>query len=179
MRLCRCLNPTRNATDPERRLTCSACGGHTPRSVPPTVETVRTTCRDILGLLAAIQAAYVLEYPGLYLPTTHGLDGPRRRSGPADTTAQTAVSRAHADKRAWAATAWDRLKAAHDHLQAADAALGNIPLVDARHEPDTGPPGRWWEQRITANTPADQIPAARLDLREAHAALLRRQARGE
>lgn len=150
-----------------------------PRGVPPPVAQVRQTGQAALVLLNAVVAAYAQEYPGLWLPSTHGLEGPRRRSGPADTTAQTAVSLVHADKRAWAAIAWGRLKAAHDYLQAADAALGNIPLVDARHEPDTGPPGRWWEQRITANTPADQIPAARPDLRDAHAAMLRRQARGE
>jgi hypothetical protein len=124
-------------------------------------------------------AAYRTEYPGLWTPTTHLTAPGGRRTGRSDTTGAVAASPAHAEKRAWAAVAWDRLRLAHEHLQAADAALGNIPLVDARHEPDDGPTGRWYEQRINHTTPPGQLPAGRDDLHEAHAAMLRRHSRGE
>lgn len=178
MSLCRCPNPTRDTARADRRAHCSACGGRTPTTGPPGPERVRDTCADILGLLQAVQAAYLTEYAGLWTPVTRG-DSAGRIPGHTDPTGALAASRAHADKRAWAAISWDHLRRAQQQLADADAALGQIGLVDARQEPDTGPPGAWYQQGITATTPRDQIPSGRTDLLEAFDALVSRHERGE
>ncbi len=178
MKLCRCQHPTRATAIPDRRLTCAGCGGQTPRSRPPTPATLKEKIDEARGFLEAVWSAYRTDHDGLWTLTRRG-ETAGRRPGPSDLTQATATDRDLADKRAWAGVMLDRLRRAVDDLATADAAIGQIRWVDARREPDEGRPGQWWEQGITDRTALEEIPEARMDLREAQAARLNRIARGE
>lgn len=165
MKLCVCDRPSRNPDVRDRRR-CQ-CGGWTP--------TTKNIASDHLEVVAA-KAARLLRhcvdehYWAVHYSSTQGASTGVRSSQVSDPTANTAT-----DPRIGVVGSWRRLAAsfiieALNALELADAALG-----EARYAVDPGP-----RDHVKA-AEHDTFPhwEARRDIREAHEAKARRQARGE
>jgi hypothetical protein len=183
VKLCSCSRPTRDPDIRDRRR-CSACTGWCPPARTISAAALDDLISRAAKFLPAVSSEYrwAAAYPGSTSRRRLGLRTPPRRDADEDDCSTTGcptrtdpTGEGATDQRGALVGSWRRLAAsfvieALHALELADAALG-----EARYVCDPGP------RDHVRSAYFEEFPQleARRDIREAHEAKARRQARGE
>jgi hypothetical protein len=166
VRLCECpKGPTTNTSLRDRRY-CIQCQGWNPPRRHHRSADLDRQAKNALRLLRAFVDEY--RWAASYTTTAGGANLPVRGGGRPDPTGNTAV-----DIRVATVNSWRRLAASFflDAVRALENA--DIALGEARYAVDPGP------GEHVRSVWHEPIPEGRPDLEEAHAAKVRRTARGD
>lgn len=161
--------PLRHSEHPDP-LRCARCNGWTPHGSLPSIERVAILSREVASLTARLTDDYAWAHGIAFAPGSYGGNGGRRH-GHSDPTGGVIADTTRVIVRAYTAIAARLLETSVRALRSADEAIGDALLA-------VEPPGPKDHTPAPYHDPATLFPG-RPDLADAHAAMARRQARGE